>query len=292
MELSNNIRRQAARLFDDPTPFLEALSQPLRDTKAIAWLQPRPEIIPFPLHPPQHWQPEFVDRLQGDAQAGRHALHDQGAYYCLDSSSVFAAMVLSAVPKKPDLVVDVCASPGGKSIMAFKLLSPLQIVANETIGKRLGALKSNLQRCGVQPSTVTCQDPAKLAEQLPAQADIVIVDAPCSGQSLVARGKEAPGAFHPATVNLNANRQRRILANAAQVVKPGGHLAYITCTYAEKENEGNVSWFLKRFHAFQSVPVPLLTAHQSHLTESPCYRLWPQDGVGAGSFAALFIKAS
>ena len=292
MELSNNVRKLAARLFEQPAPFLEALKSPVLDTRAIAWTKARPSPMPFDVHPPENWQPSFVDRLRGEAQAGRHELHEMGAYYCLDSSSVFASCVLTAVPTHPDLLVDVCASPGGKSIMGWLMLSPKRMICNETIGKRLGALKSNLTRCGVQVAEVTCLDPSRLAEQMPSEAEVVIVDAPCSGQSLVAKGKEAPGAFHPATINMNANRQRRILANAAQLVKPGGHLAYITCTYSEKENESNVEWFLKKFPHFKAVSVPLLDAFQSHLSRTPCYRLWPQQNVGAGSFTALLVRDS
>jgi 16S rRNA C967 or C1407 C5-methylase (RsmB/RsmF family) len=139
---------------------------------------------------------------------------------------------------------------------------------------------------------VTSRDSSRLAESYPLFADLVIVDAPCSGQSLVARGKPSPGCFHPATINLNANRQRRILAHAAALVAPGGHLAYITCTYAVKENEGNVSWFMRRFPDFVPCQVPRLEPFQSHCSSLPCYRLWPQSGMGAGGFAALLRNSA
>ena len=67
-------------------------------------------------------------------------------------------------------------------------------------------------------------------------------------------------------------------------------MAYITCTYAEKENEGNLRWLLRQFPEFTAVPVPALETHRSRLAEAPCYRLWPQGGVGAGSFAALLRR--
>ena len=131
-----------------------------------------------------------------------------------------------------------------------------------------------------------------MARVAPASADVVIVDAPCSGQSLVARGRDAPGCFHPATINLNANRQRRILANAATCVAREGSLLYITCTYSEKENERNLEWFLNHFADFAAVPVPALSRHQSHLSSHPCYRLWPQETWGAGGFVARLERSS
>jgi len=117
---------------------------------------------------------------------------------------------------------------------------------------------------------------------------VVIVDAPCSGQSLLAKGSQVPGCFHPVTMNKNANRQKRILANSAQIVAPQGYLAYMTCTYAPAENEQVCEWFLNRFPDFQPAVVPHLAPFQSHLTALPCYRLWPHQGLGAGGFTALF----
>jgi 16S rRNA C967 or C1407 C5-methylase (RsmB/RsmF family) len=115
---------------------------------------------------------------------------------------------------------------------------------------------------------------------------MVIVDAPCSGQSLLARGKESPGCFHPATINMNSNRQKRIVANAAKLVAPGGCLAYMTCTYSEKENEDVVRWLHKRFPQLTPQSVAALAGRESKLAEFPCYRLWPHE-EGAGAFAAI-----
>lgn len=254
------------------------------------WLCERPQELPFATVPGPPWLPDFVDLAAPGERPGQHPLHESGAYYCLDISSVFAASVLTAVPAVPEIVFDVCASPGGKSLFAWRCLRPRFLVANEVIGKRTAQLVGNLKRCGVHPAMVTNADTAVLAHVCPGSADIVIVDAPCSGQSLIAKGHENPGCFHPATINLNANRQRRILANAAAIVAPGGSLAYITCTYAEKENEANLRWLLRQFPDFSAVAVPALEPHRSPLAEPPCYRLWPQEGIGAGAFAALLRK--
>ena len=132
------------------------------------------------------------------------------------------------------------------------------------------------------------RDSQILAETIPETANIVIVDAPCSGQSLLAKGEKAPGCFHPVTINNNANRQKRILANSAKIVAPQGYLAYMTCTYSPAENEQVSEWFVSKFPQFSAVEVPHLAAYQSHLTNLPCYRMWPQDKLGAGAFTVLF----
>ncbi|APB35188.1 Fmu (Sun) domain-containing protein [Gloeomargarita lithophora Alchichica-D10] len=274
---------------DDPqaqSAFTTALQTPQRLSPGILWCRERPEPLPFPVLAPYPWQPAWVDRLPPDTQPGRHAYHAQGYYYCLDISSVFAGAVLGAIPIPNPVVIDVCAAPGGKALLAWRYLQPQVLLVNETIGKRVGMLVSNLRRCRV-PGVVLRQDSQVLAQYLAQSAAVVVVDAPCSGQSLLAKGDKNPGCFHPVTIGKNANRQRRILANAAQLVKPGGYLAYLTCTYSPAENEENCRWLLGKFPQFQAVAVSDLAAAQSHLADFPCYRLWPQSGAGAGAFTCL-----
>ena len=294
MPIPNQAHKLARQLFADDEErlaFTGALERGGARSHALVWTRDRPADALFETLPPPPWQPACVDRLAEGQQAGQHPLHHAGHFYCLDLSSVFAAAVMTVIPPKPAMILDVCAAPGGKSVLAWCLLKPDLLVANETIRKRATPLIENLARCGVRPSVVTSCDPAILADACGACAPVVIVDAPCSGQSLIARGKENPGCFHPATINLNANRQRRILAHSARLVAPGGWLAYITCTYAEKENEGNARWFLRQQPEFTAREVPALAAHQSHLADFPCYRLWPQSGNGAGAYAVLFQRA-
>jgi 16S rRNA C967 or C1407 C5-methylase (RsmB/RsmF family) len=178
---------------------------------------------------------------------GQHALHQAGAFYCLDFSSIFAASVLLTIEQPTPLVLDVCAAPGGKSIFAWKALQPDLIVSNEVIGKRLGMLISNLKRCQIQPGYVLNRDASILAQMLKQSMSLVIVDAPCSGQSLLAKREKAPGCFHQTVINKNANRQKRIIANSAGIVAPQGYLVYMTCTYSPEENEQVCTWFLERF---------------------------------------------
>ena len=280
------LSRRICRDPDEQAAFVAALTQPQPFHPCFLWCHEPPE-RPFATLPPLPWQPEFVDRLALHEQPGKHPLHEAGYGYCLDFSSVFAASVLGAIAPPDPLVVDVCASPGGKSVFAWRSLQPRLLIANETIGKRVPALRSNLKRCRISPALSLSVDPQVLADLMPHTADVVIVDAPCSGQSLLAKGSKAPGCFHPVTINKNANRQKRILANAAQVVAPGGYLVYMTCAYSPEENEQVGDWFLQRFPQFAAVTVPHLAAYQSTLSDRPCYRMFPQDGLGAGAFALL-----
>ncbi|MEB3359706.1 MAG: RsmB/NOP family class I SAM-dependent RNA methyltransferase [Synechococcales bacterium] len=287
---SRLLLKLARRLFADPEAqqaFVTAIVQPSPLDACILWCRDRPPDPPFPVLPPEPWQPRFVDRLAGTDRPGQHPLHDAGYYYCLDFSSVFAASVLQAIPSPVERVFDLCASPGGKSLFAWRSLHPSLLLSNEVIGKRLGALLSNLKRCGVEGAIAASLDTQTLAAAIPQTADVVIVDAPCTGQSLLVKGIDAPGCFHPVNINKNANRQKRIIANAAQLVAPQGYLAYMTCAYSPEENEQVMDWLLSRFPQFSPVAVPALAAFQSHLTEQPCYRMFPQSGLGAGAFTVL-----
>jgi 16S rRNA C967 or C1407 C5-methylase (RsmB/RsmF family) len=299
---SNLLFKLSRQLFEDPLEqgrFVMALTQPQPFHPCILWCRPRPEESPFAIAPAVSWQPAPVDRLALGARPGAHPWHAAGYFYCLDFSSVFAISTIALLKdrpggRSPQTIIDLCASPGGKGIFAGTTLQPGLLLSNETIGKRMGALVSNLRRCFTPAENVAPQrvaavslDSQVLADALPHTADLVIVDAPCTGQSLLAKGDTAPGCFHPVSINKNANRQKRILANAARLVAPGGHLAYMTCSYSPAENEGVMEWFLERFPQFAPVPVPHLAAFQSHLTNVPCYRMFPQGGLGAGAFTLL-----
>lgn len=292
-EPSKQLLKLAQKLFvdeGDRTAFMQALLVPSPFAPTLLWTKPQPVDLAWSVLPPLPWQPPQVDRLAHDLRPGRHPLHAQGNYYCLDFSSVFAASLLQAITEPIKVAIDLCAAPGGKSLCAWVMLQPKQLLCNEVIRKRVKILIANLKRCGVMEAIVLNQDPATLATHLPHSAQLVLVDAPCSGQSLLAKGQDVPGCFHKVTLNRNANRQKRILAQAAQLVESEGYLLYSTCTYAPAENEQVCQWFLKRFPDFQGMKVDALASYQSHLTQLPCYRLWPQSGLGAGAFAMLFRR--
>ena len=292
------VEKTAADVLADPArreKFVELYCNLVPVPSAILWCRERDETT-IKIEKPLSFQPDFVDRVAPGERPGSLPDHQAGKYYCLDFSSIFMAAPLLEVRRdfaaagvRP-YVIDLCASPGGKSIFAWRTLAPEMLVANEVMGKRLGALISNIERCRISPAIISHRDPAWWSEHAPDGADVVIVDAPCSGQSLPFRGIEALGAFHPALVTKNSLRQRRILAHAGAVVRPGGFLLYTTCTFSRRENEGVLEWFTRKFEQFVPVEITALEQFRSELTSVPAYRLFPFTGIGAGGFTVLLKR--
>ncbi len=288
---SRNVERVAQSLFSDSSErqrFLEALQSKEASITAVAAL--RGGLFEGSSAQGPTWLPEWISVAKEEERPGKSDRHDQGELYCLDLSSTFACAAYSQVQGPVGVAVDLCAAPGGKSIVASRYLSPRFLVANEVIRKRTAQLISNYKRCQIDPSIVTSRDPGNLAKLMPEAAQLVVADVPCSGQSLVLKGLAAPGAFHPATISMNARRQRRIMACAAQLLSQGGYLLYSTCTFSREENEENIEWFLGRHPEFSAVAVPLLDPFRSAHSAQPLYRLFPQSGFGAGAFCALLRR--
>ncbi len=289
------LERQASRLFEDEAArgaFIREIEGGKAERPCLIWCASSgsPEALGLPGGGDlPEWAPDFVWPLAPESGAGRHRRHEAGDYYLLDFSSIFAASALLEATRGGH-VLDVCAAPGGKSVFASRALSPEVLVSNEVIGKRLGMLRHNLARCRLPRVWTQRVDPAELGTAAGPGFDAVLVDAPCSGQSLLARGQANPGCFHPSVINGNAKRQRRILAGSADAVAPGGILVYATCTFATEENERVLRWFLGRRDDFEPVAVRHLDPWRSGLADFPCYRLYPQDGLGAGAFCGAMRR--
>lgn len=180
---------------------------------------------------------------QGDARPGKHPFHEAGVYYIQEPSAMAAGALLD--PEPGDLVLDLCAAPGGKSShLASRLKGRGFLLSNEIHPARARILSQNMERMGVRNGVTSNEDPERLAPRFPEFFDKIAVDAPCSGEGMFRKDQEAAEQWSPEHVAMCARRQQRILELAASMLKPGGRMVYSTCTFAPEENEGVILRFL------------------------------------------------
>lgn len=173
-----------------------------------------------------------------------------GEYYVQESSSMFLHHVLGQIqlPETP-LVLDACAAPGGKStIILDHLKGQGTLIANEVIRSRAKVLSENLVKWGYHNYVITNSDLSKFNNS--ALFDLVLIDAPCSGEGLFRRDPSAMQHWSLDHVNHCAARQKRILSDTAGLIKSGGYLIYSTCTYNKRENEEQIDFLIKE-HDFE-----------------------------------------
>ncbi len=145
---------------------------------------------------------------------------------------------------RSQVVLDLCASPGGKSTHLLSLLSgDSLLVSNEAVRGRTSALLDNLESWGHGHSIVVNNDPADFG-RMPGFFDMIVADAPCSGEGLFRKDVDARQEWSEHGVELCSQRQRRILADAFTALRPGGVLIYSTCTYNDLENRNNMQWLV------------------------------------------------
>ncbi len=173
-----------------------------------------------------------------------------GAYYPQEAGSQFLDLALRSIelPENP-VVLDLCAAPGGKSTLIADFLDGKGLLlANEIIGSRSKILKENLVKAGYDNTFVSNNNP-KDFENLKSIFDLIVVDAPCSGEGMFRKDKNARNEWSENNVTLCATRQKRILEDIWSSLKQDGYLIYSTCTFNRKENEDIVDWILNQCEA-------------------------------------------
>ncbi len=182
-------------------------------------------------------RPEFVS----------DPMFHSGAYYPQEASSMFLGQILNSIDLSQKIVLDLCAAPGGKSTLINSFLpKDALLIANEVIKSRSWILKENMDKWGSSNVVVTNNDPSDF-EQFLGFFDVVVVDAPCSGEGMFRKDKNAINEWSERNVNLCCTRQKRILADIIPSITNGGVLIYSTCTFNDKENRDNLKWLQENY---------------------------------------------
>lgn len=205
---------------------------------------------------------------------GKHPYHAAGLYYIQEPSAMSAVELLD--PQPGHTVLDLAAAPGGKTTqIAAKMAGQGLLISNEIHPQRARILAENVERLGIRNAVVTQAAPPALAARFPLAFDRIMLDAPCSGEGMFRKDPEAIREWSPDTVELCAARQWDILQDAVAMLKPGGRLAYSTCTFNRRENEDTIARLLAAY--------PFLTL----IAEK---RIWPHREQGEGHYVALIER--
>ncbi|MBX2957346.1 MAG: rRNA methyltransferase [Cyclobacteriaceae bacterium] len=217
-----------------------------------------------------------------------------GAYYVQEASSMFLEQVFIqlGLGSQPLRILDLSASPGGKSTHIASLMhKDSLLVANEVIRSRASILAENIAKWGVGNVVVTNNDPEDF-NRLPGFFDVLVVDAPCSGEGLFRKDPDAITEWSVDNVQLCAKRQRRILNDSWSCLKTNGLLVYCTCTYNSLENEENIQW-LSEQHEAESIPLHIDSdwgIEKVIFKNITGYRFFPHKLPGEGFFISVIRK--
>ncbi len=229
-------------------------------------------------------------------KAGNHPYHHAGMIYIQEPGAMAPAECVEI--DEDWKILDMCAAPGGKSTQLRNKLGENGIlVSNEIIPSRCKILTGNIERLGLENCVTTCMDTNRLAKTFPETFDLIMVDAPCSGEGMFRKDDTAISEWSQQNVLMCAERQKEILENAVKCLKNGGYIVYATCTFSLEENEMVVASFLENHPEFELLPVKKEV--EENTTDGVFYegcteknisfarRFYPHKSKGEGQFMAL-----
>jgi 16S rRNA (cytosine967-C5)-methyltransferase len=184
-----------------------------------------------------------------EAEAG----HGKGWYEVQDEGSQLATLLSGVGPREQ--IIDLCAGAGGKTLgLAAAMENTGQLYAYDSDRMRLRPIFERLKRAGVRNVQVLGAGDTDALGALEGKMDRVVIDAPCTGSGVWRRRPDAKWRLAPPMLEARLAEQRTVLDTGAKLVKPGGRLAYITCSVLAPENRDQVDAFLARHPEFRLVP--------------------------------------
>jgi 16S rRNA (cytosine967-C5)-methyltransferase len=186
-----------------------------------------------------------------------------------------------------NIVIDLCAAPGGKSFLLAEMMQNQgQVLAVDKHDSKLRFISEGAERLGFSIIETTTRDSESY--KFTETADIVFADVPCSGLGTISKKPDIKWKKETEDLVKLVPHQRKILENAAKIVKPGGVVVYSTCTIEPEENEDNINWFLANHPEFKLDPA------ENYLPAELCkdgfYYSLPHKSKMDGAFAARLIK--
>ena len=218
--------------------------------------------------------------------SGKSPEHVTGLVYSQEPAAQMVAQI--AHPRECMKVLDLAAAPGGKSTHLLSYLNNTGLlVSNEINNKRSKILVENIERFGARNVLVTNESAERLAKVFSSFFDLIVLDAPCSGEGMFRKQPDAMDYWsldYPAQC---AALQREILEDAVKMLANGGELVYSTCTWAPEENEEIVAWLLDEF-PLELVDLSKINGMTPGIDYPETARMYPHRFKGEGQFVAKF----
>ena len=207
---------------------------------------------------PTQWSPNGL-RIEMSADARNPGIQAEEAFIkgqieVQDEGSQLAALLSAAKPGEQ--VIDLCAGAGGKTLaLAAMMAGKGRLIATDSDKRQLAPIHERLSRAGVHNCDVrTPKGEGDALSDIRASADLVMIDAPCTGTGTWRRNPDAKWRVRPGALEVRLKSQVQVLDRAAGLVKPGGRIAYVTCSVLDAENGDQIRQFLARHPGFAIVP--------------------------------------
>lgn len=253
----------------------------------------------------QHQYLSCAYKVSGTDDLTKLPYYQDGAFVVQDISSILAVIALNIEEyvnqmevrdcEKAVRVLDLCAAPGGKSMLAADILEQCDVdyavISKDISAEKVCRMLENFERCRLNHMLAETTDATEQEDLLVGTADIVIADVPCSGLGVIGKKRDIKYKITPEAIAEIIALQRKILAVAARYLKPGGRLLFSTCTINQEENENHFAWLRD---VLKLTPMPLDKSLPACLhtetTKNGYLQLLPGVHDADGFFISVFCK--
>lgn len=299
MKLPKGFINQMEVLLKDEAPdFFESLEKEKRSGLRVNTLKISVEdflsLCPFELEPVP-WTLDGFYFKNGERPA-KHPYYHCGLYYIQEPSAMAPVSVMAI--KEGDVILDLCAAPGGKTIqIAAKLKHTGTIITNDISTGRVKALVKNVELYGVKNAIVLNENHEKIANKFSGVFDGVLIDAPCSGEGMFRKDKNAVDSWESHGIDYCNAIQREIVDVIPNTLKDGGELVYSTCTFNKIENEETIDYLIHTHPEFTCVSIDerpgFVNGYSEGVNETiiNTKRLFPHQVEGEGHYLAELTKS-
>ena len=228
--------------------------------------------------------------INDNKPASSHPYYRAGLFYIQEPSAMMPARSMPVEPD--DMVLDMCAAPGGKATqLASKLSDEGFLLANDISAGRGKALLKNLEMAGIDNFCVTAENPDHLTDVYPEFFDKILLDAPCSGEGMFRKDQKSIAAWKERGPEYYSVIQEGLLEDAAIILKPGGYMLYSTCTFSVIENEMQILKLLEKHPELTTEKIsPYEGFSGGYLGLEDAVRIFPHKMNGEGHFCCLIKK--